>query len=152
MHKKSSFCHFWKKIWNFDDFSSLLQSTPSNFTPPSRWHSQVWIWIHKRFFFLKDLNRICVNRFWYFLPSPGVSGRESVLTSFSLCFRSASGDQTAHIWRYMVQLPAPQPPPDVSVSSFGLRFLPQAKKRFQGRELRASHFWRTFGSRYSPKT
>uniref|UniRef100_A0AAX7UAT9 WD repeat-containing protein 37 n=1 Tax=Astatotilapia calliptera TaxID=8154 RepID=A0AAX7UAT9_ASTCA len=27
---------------------------------------------------------------------------------------SASGDQTAHIWRYMVQLPAPQPPPDVS--------------------------------------
>uniref|UniRef100_A0A8D3BMR7 WD repeat-containing protein 37 n=1 Tax=Scophthalmus maximus TaxID=52904 RepID=A0A8D3BMR7_SCOMX len=31
---------------------------------------------------------------------------------------TASGDQTAHIWRYMVQLPAPQPPPDVSVSSF----------------------------------
>uniref|UniRef100_A0AAQ5XQD8 WD repeat-containing protein 37 n=1 Tax=Amphiprion ocellaris TaxID=80972 RepID=A0AAQ5XQD8_AMPOC len=30
---------------------------------------------------------------------------------------TASGDQTAHIWRYMVQLPAPQPPPDVSVSS-----------------------------------
>uniref|UniRef100_A0A8D0ACJ6 WD repeat-containing protein 37 n=1 Tax=Sander lucioperca TaxID=283035 RepID=A0A8D0ACJ6_SANLU len=29
---------------------------------------------------------------------------------------TASGDQTAHIWRYMVQLPAPQPPPDVSVS------------------------------------
>ncbi|XP_061569810.1 WD repeat-containing protein 37-like isoform X1 [Cololabis saira] len=28
---------------------------------------------------------------------------------------TASGDQTAHIWRYMVQLPAPQPPPDVSV-------------------------------------
>ncbi|XP_061121248.1 WD repeat-containing protein 37 isoform X1 [Syngnathus typhle] len=27
---------------------------------------------------------------------------------------TASGDQTAHIWRYMVQLPAPQPPPDVS--------------------------------------
>ncbi|XP_043960697.1 WD repeat-containing protein 37 isoform X1 [Gambusia affinis] len=26
---------------------------------------------------------------------------------------TASGDQTAHIWRYMVQLPAPQPPPDV---------------------------------------
>ncbi|CAF98780.1 unnamed protein product, partial [Tetraodon nigroviridis] len=25
---------------------------------------------------------------------------------------TASGDQTAHIWRYMVQLPAPQPPPD----------------------------------------
>lgn len=33
---------------------------------------------------------------------------------------TASGDQTAHIWRYMVQLPAPQPPPDVSVSSFVL--------------------------------
>ncbi|CAG5895589.1 unnamed protein product [Menidia menidia] len=30
---------------------------------------------------------------------------------------TASGDQTAHIWRYMVQLPAPMPPPDVSVSS-----------------------------------
>uniref|UniRef100_A0A8C6PUH7 WD repeat-containing protein 37 n=1 Tax=Nothobranchius furzeri TaxID=105023 RepID=A0A8C6PUH7_NOTFU len=29
-------------------------------------------------------------------------------------FSAASGDQTAHIWRYMVQLPAPQPPPDVS--------------------------------------
>uniref|UniRef100_A0A7N6AZ99 WD repeat-containing protein 37 n=1 Tax=Anabas testudineus TaxID=64144 RepID=A0A7N6AZ99_ANATE len=29
---------------------------------------------------------------------------------------TASGDQTAHIWRYMVQLPAPQPPPDVSAS------------------------------------
>uniref|UniRef100_A0A3P9NJR0 WD repeat-containing protein 37 n=1 Tax=Poecilia reticulata TaxID=8081 RepID=A0A3P9NJR0_POERE len=27
---------------------------------------------------------------------------------------TASGDQTVHIWRYMVQLPAPQPPPDVS--------------------------------------
>ncbi|XP_060919926.1 WD repeat-containing protein 37-like isoform X2 [Labrus mixtus] len=27
---------------------------------------------------------------------------------------TASGDQTSHIWRYMVQLPAPQPPPDVS--------------------------------------
>ncbi|XP_062235602.1 WD repeat-containing protein 37-like [Platichthys flesus] len=27
---------------------------------------------------------------------------------------TASGDQTAHIWRYMVQLPVPQPPPDVS--------------------------------------
>ncbi|XP_023805748.1 WD repeat-containing protein 37 isoform X3 [Oryzias latipes] len=27
---------------------------------------------------------------------------------------TASGDQTAHIWRYMVQLPAPQPPPDVT--------------------------------------
>uniref|UniRef100_A0A672INS5 WD repeat-containing protein 37 n=1 Tax=Salarias fasciatus TaxID=181472 RepID=A0A672INS5_SALFA len=33
---------------------------------------------------------------------------------------TASGDQTAHIWRYMVQLPAPQPPPDVSVSICGL--------------------------------
>lgn len=30
---------------------------------------------------------------------------------------TASGDQTAHIWRYMVQLPAPQPPPDVSAPS-----------------------------------
>ncbi|XP_075899218.1 WD repeat-containing protein 37-like isoform X2 [Nelusetta ayraudi] len=29
---------------------------------------------------------------------------------------TASGDQTAHIWRYMVQLPAPQPPPDVNAS------------------------------------
>lgn len=29
----------------------------------------------------------------------------------------ASGDRSAHIWRYMVQLPAPQPPPDVSVSA-----------------------------------
>ncbi|XP_068199975.1 WD repeat-containing protein 37 isoform X2 [Antennarius striatus] len=28
---------------------------------------------------------------------------------------TASGDQTAHIWRYMVQLPAPQPPPDVNL-------------------------------------
>ncbi|XP_068437578.1 WD repeat-containing protein 37-like [Clinocottus analis] len=27
---------------------------------------------------------------------------------------TASGDQTAHIWRYMVQLPVPQPPPDVT--------------------------------------
>lgn len=27
---------------------------------------------------------------------------------------TASGDQTAHIWRYMVQLPTPQPQPDVS--------------------------------------
>ncbi|KAK5877309.1 WD repeat-containing protein 37 [Pseudochaenichthys georgianus] len=27
---------------------------------------------------------------------------------------TASGDQTAHIWRYMVQLPVPQPTPDVS--------------------------------------
>lgn len=31
---------------------------------------------------------------------------------------TASGDQTAHIWRYMVQLPVPQPTPDVSVSTF----------------------------------
>lgn len=41
--------------------------------------------------------------------------------SCALCrfvLSAASGDQTAHIWRYMVQLPAPQPPPDVSVSSF----------------------------------
>ncbi|KAJ3611558.1 hypothetical protein NHX12_021573 [Muraenolepis orangiensis] len=29
---------------------------------------------------------------------------------------TASGDQTAHIWRYMVQLPAPQPPPDATAS------------------------------------
>uniref|UniRef100_A0A672Q442 WD repeat-containing protein 37 n=1 Tax=Sinocyclocheilus grahami TaxID=75366 RepID=A0A672Q442_SINGR len=29
---------------------------------------------------------------------------------------TASGDQTAHIWRYMVQLPLPQPPADISVS------------------------------------
>lgn len=29
---------------------------------------------------------------------------------------SASGDQTAHIWRYMVQLPTPQPVADVTVS------------------------------------
>lgn len=29
---------------------------------------------------------------------------------------TASGDQTAHIWRYMVQLPLPQPPSDTSVS------------------------------------
>ncbi|XP_026147498.1 WD repeat-containing protein 37-like [Mastacembelus armatus] len=29
---------------------------------------------------------------------------------------TASGDQTAHIWRYMVQLPAPQPSPDVTAS------------------------------------
>uniref|UniRef100_A0A8C1YZN5 WD repeat-containing protein 37 n=1 Tax=Cyprinus carpio TaxID=7962 RepID=A0A8C1YZN5_CYPCA len=29
---------------------------------------------------------------------------------------TASGDQTAHIWRYMVQLPLPQPPADTSVS------------------------------------
>uniref|UniRef100_A0A671Z1F4 WD repeat-containing protein 37 n=1 Tax=Sparus aurata TaxID=8175 RepID=A0A671Z1F4_SPAAU len=37
---------------------------------------------------------------------------------------TASGDQTSHIWRYMVQLPAPQPPPDVSVSSFVLYCVP----------------------------
>ncbi|XP_028329165.1 WD repeat-containing protein 37-like isoform X2 [Gouania willdenowi] len=30
---------------------------------------------------------------------------------------TASGDQTAHIWRYMVQLPTPQPVVDSSVSS-----------------------------------
>uniref|UniRef100_A0A672S5T7 WD repeat-containing protein 37 n=1 Tax=Sinocyclocheilus grahami TaxID=75366 RepID=A0A672S5T7_SINGR len=30
---------------------------------------------------------------------------------------TASGDQTAHIWRYMVQLPLPQPPADISVSA-----------------------------------
>uniref|UniRef100_A0AAY4B7X9 WD repeat-containing protein 37 n=1 Tax=Denticeps clupeoides TaxID=299321 RepID=A0AAY4B7X9_9TELE len=30
---------------------------------------------------------------------------------------TASGDQTAHIWRYMVQLPLPQPQADVSVSA-----------------------------------
>ncbi|KAM4605588.1 LOW QUALITY PROTEIN: WD repeat-containing protein 37-like [Polymixia lowei] len=29
---------------------------------------------------------------------------------------TASGDQTAHIWRYMVQLPTPQPVTDISVS------------------------------------
>ncbi|KTG45436.1 hypothetical protein cypCar_00014347 [Cyprinus carpio] len=29
---------------------------------------------------------------------------------------AASGDQTAHIWRYMVQLPLPQPPADTSAS------------------------------------
>uniref|UniRef100_A0A672Q9B3 WD repeat-containing protein 37 n=1 Tax=Sinocyclocheilus grahami TaxID=75366 RepID=A0A672Q9B3_SINGR len=29
---------------------------------------------------------------------------------------TASGDQTAHIWRYMVQLPLPQPPADISVT------------------------------------
>ncbi|XP_073720175.1 WD repeat-containing protein 37 isoform X1 [Misgurnus anguillicaudatus] len=29
---------------------------------------------------------------------------------------TASGDQTAHIWRYMVQLPLPQPPADISSS------------------------------------
>ncbi|KAB5587190.1 hypothetical protein PDJAM_G00010900 [Pangasius djambal] len=29
---------------------------------------------------------------------------------------TASGDQTAHIWRYMVQLPLPQPPADTSAS------------------------------------
>uniref|UniRef100_A0A3B4DGT5 WD repeat-containing protein 37 n=1 Tax=Pygocentrus nattereri TaxID=42514 RepID=A0A3B4DGT5_PYGNA len=29
---------------------------------------------------------------------------------------TASGDQTAHIWRYMVQLPLPQPPADISAS------------------------------------
>lgn len=33
-----------------------------------------------------------------------------------VCFLTASGDQTAHIWRYMVQLPLPQPPADISVS------------------------------------
>lgn len=61
-----------------------------------------------------------------------LTGTDSVSTgwtvaaaSLSVCvfmciftFPAASGDQTAHIWRYMVQLPAPQPPPDVSVSSF----------------------------------
>lgn len=31
---------------------------------------------------------------------------------------SASGDQTAHIWRYVVQLPTPQPVADTSVSMF----------------------------------
>uniref|UniRef100_A0AAY4B4M7 WD repeat-containing protein 37 n=1 Tax=Denticeps clupeoides TaxID=299321 RepID=A0AAY4B4M7_9TELE len=31
-----------------------------------------------------------------------------------VCVLTASGDQTAHIWRYMVQLPLPQPQADVS--------------------------------------
>lgn len=44
------------------------------------------------------------------------------LLSVCRCCPSASGDQTAHIWRYMVQLPAPQPPPDVSVSDSFLSF------------------------------
>uniref|UniRef100_A0A8C9T0Y3 WD repeat-containing protein 37 n=1 Tax=Scleropages formosus TaxID=113540 RepID=A0A8C9T0Y3_SCLFO len=30
---------------------------------------------------------------------------------------TASGDQTAHIWRFMVQLPAPQPVADITVSA-----------------------------------
>lgn len=42
------------------------------------------------------------------------------------CFLTASGDQTAHIWRYMVQLPLPQPPADISVSvkTHTVRILP----------------------------
>lgn len=35
---------------------------------------------------------------------------------------TASGDQTAHIWRYMVQLPTPQPVADISVSTKSLFF------------------------------
>lgn len=30
---------------------------------------------------------------------------------------AASGDQTAHIWRYIVQLPTPQPTADCNVSN-----------------------------------
>uniref|UniRef100_A0A673ARR8 WD repeat-containing protein 37 n=1 Tax=Sphaeramia orbicularis TaxID=375764 RepID=A0A673ARR8_9TELE len=36
---------------------------------------------------------------------------------------TASGDQTAHIWRYMVQLPAPQPPPDVTSSPYAYVYI-----------------------------
>lgn len=37
-------------------------------------------------------------------------------TFSSVSTPAASGDQTAHIWRYMVQLPAPQPVADTTVS------------------------------------
>uniref|UniRef100_A0A665VL02 WD repeat-containing protein 37 n=1 Tax=Echeneis naucrates TaxID=173247 RepID=A0A665VL02_ECHNA len=37
-----------------------------------------------------------------------------IKSHYLTCVCTASGDQTAHIWRYMVQLPAPQPTPDVS--------------------------------------
>ncbi|XP_016131596.1 WD repeat-containing protein 37-like [Sinocyclocheilus grahami] len=36
---------------------------------------------------------------------------------------TASGDQTAHIWRYMVQLPLPQPPADISDDIFSIEVL-----------------------------
>lgn len=40
------------------------------------------------------------------------------LSFFSLLFPyAASGDQTAHIWRYIVQLPTPQPTADCNVSN-----------------------------------
>lgn len=43
--------------------------------------------------------------------------RRGCLSVFASLSSSASGDQTAHIWRYMVQLPTPQPVADISVSS-----------------------------------
>lgn len=49
---------------------------------------------------------------------PRLARSECAVCFVVLNISTASGDQTAHIWRYMVQLPAPQPPPDVSVSSF----------------------------------
>lgn len=41
---------------------------------------------------------------------------QSLFNLFDIFSPPASGDQTAHIWRYMVQLPTPQPVADISVS------------------------------------
>lgn len=43
--------------------------------------------------------------------------RYALWVTFPQFLSSASGDQTAHIWRYAVQLPTPQPVADTSVSS-----------------------------------
>uniref|UniRef100_I3KMJ1 WD repeat-containing protein 37 n=1 Tax=Oreochromis niloticus TaxID=8128 RepID=I3KMJ1_ORENI len=46
------------------------------------------------------------------------SGRvRNLFYPFISASSTASGDQTAHIWRYMVQLPTPQPVADISVST-----------------------------------
>lgn len=121
-----------------DDVSSLFplpQSTPSNSTPQSRWHSQVSIWMHVWLVKSTTLNIASVSTGLFSLSSfqpfsaasVASSSHSCVDVSCALCWfvlSTASGDQTAHIWRYMVQLPAPQPPPDVSVSSFELVLFP----------------------------
>uniref|UniRef100_A0A668ABX6 WD repeat-containing protein 37 n=1 Tax=Myripristis murdjan TaxID=586833 RepID=A0A668ABX6_9TELE len=45
---------------------------------------------------------------------------------------TASGDQTAHIWRYMVQLPTPQPVADISVSLSTIHSLNRISERENG--------------------
>uniref|UniRef100_A0A8C9RUY4 WD repeat-containing protein 37 n=1 Tax=Scleropages formosus TaxID=113540 RepID=A0A8C9RUY4_SCLFO len=47
----------------------------------------------------------------------GHAGHRHFLFFTHLSVQTASGDQTAHIWRFMVQLPAPQPVADITVSA-----------------------------------